>query len=88
MKQYTEIYPLTILKDRYGGIYSGGKYLAFNKHHDEIPNNVYGDDIACCEFWEDFCDVYGTGNTIENAIQELTEKIHDKELREKNAKVK
>lgn len=32
-----EIYPLTIISDRYTGAYSGGEYLAFNLDFDEIP---------------------------------------------------
>ena len=29
-----EMYPLTIIKDRYNGTYSGGMYLAFNLEYD------------------------------------------------------
>lgn len=32
-----ELYPLTIIKDRYSGVYSGGKWLAFNLDPEEIP---------------------------------------------------
>ena len=38
-----DMYPITILTDRYGGTYSGGGWLAFNLPPEEIPFEV--DDI-------------------------------------------
>lgn len=35
--EFSPVYPLTILRDRYGGTYSGGAYLAWNRHYDDIP---------------------------------------------------
>lgn len=37
-----DIYPLTIIRDRYNDVYSGGKYLAFNLDADEIPTAIWG----------------------------------------------
>ena len=37
-KGFKDIYPLTVVEDRYGGCYSKGIYLAFN---------LYGGDIYC-----------------------------------------
>lgn len=47
-----DIYPLTIICDRYSGTYSGGEYLAFNLDFDEIPQEVLGDDTTaiCYKF--------------------------------------
>jgi hypothetical protein len=49
---FCNIYPLTIIKDRYNGIYSGGGYLAFNIEHTEIPNDVSSNDSVCSDFWD------------------------------------
>lgn len=71
-----EIYPLTIINDRYGGIYSKGKYLAFNLEYDEIPSSINGDDTDCLLFWlenEDY--LVGKGNSVEKAIEDLCYKI-------------
>ena len=71
-----EIYPLTIISDRYGGIYSKGKYLAFNLEYDEIPSSINGDDVDCHSFWienEDY--LVGKGNCIDKAIEDLCYKI-------------
>ena len=64
------IYPLTIIKDRYNGVYSDGKYLAFNLDFDEIPPGAIGDDTECRNFFDN-CDSYGRGDSIEVAICDL-----------------
>lgn len=48
------MYPLVILKDRYTGAYSNGKYTAWNCFHYNIPSEVEGDDITCSIFWDEF----------------------------------
>ena len=45
------LYPLTIVKDRYTGVYSGGIWTAWNCNPDDVPNDIYADDVACCGFW-------------------------------------
>ena len=69
-----EMYPLTIILDRYGGTYSGGKYTAWNKYFHEIDERVDGDDVSCCEFFYKNKN-YGKGETIEEAIADLENKI-------------
>ena len=46
------IYPVTILTDRYGGTYSGGRWLAFDLPPEEIPFEVDADDVTCYKFWK------------------------------------
>jgi hypothetical protein len=45
------IYPIVIVADRYGGMYSRGKYTAWNCYIDEVPIEIDGDDMECYEFW-------------------------------------
>lgn len=71
------IYPLTIITDRYGGTYSGGKYTAWNCYSDEIPSEVDATDIACMIFWDCFSkETVGIGNTIFEAILDLYIKLN------------
>lgn len=66
-----DIYPLTIIADRYTGAYSGGEYLAFNLDFYEIPEDVNGDDCACNDFWGKNKIPVGKGYTIEEALANL-----------------
>jgi len=69
------IYPLTVIADRYTGTYSGGEYLAFNLNFDEIPSDVTGDDVACSNFFYSTDLVYGKGKTIDEAVKDLARRI-------------
>lgn len=44
------IYPLTVIYDRYNGSYSGGKYVVFNLESLDIPKEIFGDDNAAIKF--------------------------------------
>lgn len=69
------IYPLTITSDRYSGVYSGGKYIAWNLDADEVPGDIYSDDCGCDEFWTTNTIICGKGNTVEEAIGDLYIKL-------------
>lgn len=74
-----DIYPLTIVADRYGGTYSGGKYLAFNSLPEDISEDIHGSDLECRDFWiksernEKF--IVGKGETVQEAYDDLKENI-------------
>lgn len=74
-----DLYPLTIVNDRYNGTYSGGKYTAWHLDFYEIPNDIAMDDITVNEFWgvEDLCYLVGKGDTIEQAYKDLKSKVED-----------
>jgi hypothetical protein len=74
------LYPLTIIADRYSGMYSGGKYLAFNCYPQEVPMEIRDTDITCMEYWntrrelEEEKAVFplvGKGATVLEAIKNL-----------------
>lgn len=73
----TEIYPLTVVKDRYTGAYSGGKYTAWNLKFHQIPIEIDSDDSDCVCFWNDNQIPVGIGNTIYEAINNLKEKLNE-----------
>lgn len=53
-KRWAEFpYPCTIVADRYTGVYSGGRWIAYPLHPDDIPLAVEGDDDTCAAFWWD-----------------------------------
>ena len=67
-----EIYPLTVILDRYNGVYSGAKYLAFNLYPDCVPCDVLGDDMDCPDFWaKKHSFPIGKGNTMQDAVDNL-----------------
>ena len=87
MKEVDEVYPVTIIDDRYGGCYSGGKYLAFNVEPWDVPKGVsWGGDVDCAEFWADEAPKYviGKGNTPNEAYRNLVEKIQRNEMKSNN----
>jgi len=71
----TEIYPLTVVKDRYNGEYSDAKYLAFNLSPWDVPCDIAEDDTDTEFFWggSGAHDTYniGKGNSPESAILDL-----------------
>ena len=68
------VYPLTIINDRYGGLYSGAHYLAFNLEPWDVPRGIsWGGDVDCAEFWgeESVQYIIGKGDTPEEALNDL-----------------
>ena len=51
MDKNFDIYPLTITKDRYTGVYSGGEWTAWYCDADKVPPEIASDDVTCCDFW-------------------------------------
>ena len=74
-------YPITIIKDRYSGMYSGGFYLAFALGADAIPHAISANDNACGAFWdnEDYlCFTIGKGRDCNEALFDLYTKLKEK----------
>ena len=76
------IYPLTIVRDRYSGVYSGGVFTAWHCDAEYIPEGISADDIGCDECWRDirndreWKNQIGFGDTIEEAIADLFSKLN------------
>ncbi len=71
IKEIDFLYPVTIIQDRYGGTYSGGKWLAFNLDAEDIPQGVSGSDYPCADFWGENTLPVGKGSTPEEALEHL-----------------
>ena len=74
------LYPLTIIRDRYTGVYSGGEFTAWNLYPEDVPEEIYADDIGCSIFFRYTKIVYGRGKTADDAIMDLMNRLNDKEL--------
>jgi len=87
------IYPLTVVRARYGGVYEGGKFAAFNAEPDGIrwhlpcaatdhgEPDAFGGDPDCMSWWmfAHMVMLIGVGETIEEAILDLDRKIANSE---------
>ena len=71
------IYPLTVVKDRYNGVYSGGVYTAWNMDADEVPIEISCGDTECMSFWMDNDIPVGIGNTMQDAVNDLAQKLEN-----------
>ena len=72
------IYQLTIVRYRYCGSYSGGKYIAFNLESTDVPKEVFGDDGTAMKFWKHCKIVVGTGGSPDNAVKYLANNLRNK----------
>ncbi|MBR1988021.1 MAG: hypothetical protein IKA36_03170 [Clostridia bacterium] len=77
-KDLDAFYPLCVLKDRYGGAYSGGIWTAWVNGIDYIPDGVFSDDVECMTTWRKLQEerkegkaIYGVGNTPEEALRDI-----------------
>ena len=73
---FESIYPLTIVADRYGGVYSNGAFTAWNLDTDEVPTEIASDDVTCMNFWYENTIPCGKGATVEEAVGNLYIALH------------
>lgn len=87
-KEAEDLYPVFIVIDRYGGTYSGGAYTAWNICMDDIPSQIFGDDVTCGCWWGQYRDILknnpnnifkvGFGDTPTEALNDLANRLHSK----------
>ena len=66
------LYPVTIIRTRYGGAYEGNDWAAFNCDEDQVPLDATGCDSECEAFWRDPKGVrVGVGETPDQALAAL-----------------
>lgn len=68
------LYPVTIVRSRYGGAYEPGAWLAWPRDANRLPLDWDGDDIPCRRFWESEGGVVGAGNSPQAAYEDLLSK--------------
>lgn len=76
-KKPDEIFPVTIVCDRYGGTYSGGAWTAWQLDPWDVPAEVDESDPECCIFWENNTEPVGLGATPQDALQDLMHKLNE-----------
>ena len=77
---YDDIYPLTVCIDRYSGIFSGGKFTAWNLDVRDMPWQICGGDDDAMDIFHDIRNgdlniVYGIGATPDEAVKDLWNKL-------------
>lgn len=72
------VYPIHIILDRYMGVYSHGKWIAWAGEYKDIPAEIFDDDIACSKAWtklhqkRDKGEVsFGIGDSPNKALDDL-----------------
>lgn len=75
-------WPITIVKDRYGGAYSEGRWVAFNLTFDAVPQEVHGSDPEEMNFWDRFGGPLGLGDSPQEAYDSLVEVLDELERQE------
>ena len=75
------MYPVTIIKDRYDGVYSGGAWTAWNLNRAELPLGPFQSDVECAHFWMVLSHsiLVGRGSTPESALHDLVQQANKKE---------
>lgn len=74
-----DIYPVTVICDRYTGTYSGALWTAWNLDFWEVPREVEGDDSDCWNFWGSHTQKaypVGRGNSPQEAFDDLCAILH------------
>jgi hypothetical protein len=72
---FLDLYPITIISDRYTGVYSGGRFTAWNLYEDKVPAEISLDDVTCNNFWVENKIVCGIGYTPNEALEDLYNKL-------------
>lgn len=83
---YDYIFPLTIVKDRYMGVYSGGLFTAWNMYSECVPEEIGDDDCTAFDFWNNDSKAYiiGIGKTPDEAVHDLYLKLKRRDKDENN----
>lgn len=81
-----DIWPVTIVKDRYSGAYSDGIYLAHFTEPDDVPLEPNSDDVDAMNFWYEFDNFnkndysIGKGETPDIALENLFEILNKRRI--------
>ena len=68
-------YPVTIIADRYGGTYSGARFVAFPLDYYDVPEDAAGDDVSCMLFWDNYAEPVGKGASPQAAHDNLVARM-------------
>jgi hypothetical protein len=71
------LWPVTVAQARYGGIYEGGRWVAFLVAPWHVPEDAFGDDVTCANWWDSPSNSakVGRGNTPDEAVHDLARRL-------------
>ena len=73
---YDWVQPVTITPDRYGGLYSGGAWLAFPPTTSKVPEGPFSGDVFAETWWGQLGDVpVGRGDSPDQAYDDLVRRL-------------
>jgi len=73
---YDWVLPVTITPDRYGGVYSGGAWLAFPLDTSAVPEGPFSGDVLAAAWWDQVGDVpVGRGGSPDQAYDDLVRRL-------------
>jgi hypothetical protein len=71
-----DVYPVTIVRARYGGSYEPGRWLAFPTDPDRMPDGWDASDVPCAEFWDSYAEPVGASDrSPDQALADLARKL-------------
>jgi hypothetical protein len=70
-----KVWPVTIVRSRYGGIYEPGEWVALACMPADLPLEWDADDVTCASFYEDRRDEIGGGSNPQEAYVDLVRLI-------------
>lgn len=77
-----QVWPLTIINDKWDGKYSNAKYLAIESYHDDLHRFIIGTEPENYTFWTTYlCEEYpiGKGSTPILAYKSLLRQLKERE---------
>jgi hypothetical protein len=70
-----DLWPVTIVRARYRGVYEPGAWLAFPNHPDRLPGGWDAGDVECASFWAERRDDIGGGESPQEAYDDLKRRL-------------
>jgi hypothetical protein len=76
LPSFDDVHPVTIVDDRYGGTYSGGRWCAFPSNPQDVPPDPSWDDSSAAGWWADAEGLpVGRGDTPDLAYADLVRRL-------------
>lgn len=73
MSMFDVIYPVTIIRVRYGGVYERCEWAAFYCYPYDFPYEAMADDCTCMDWWGEHGNGVGKGSSPSDAVKNLEE---------------
>lgn len=71
MRAVPGLYPVTIFRTRYQGVYEGGAWAALVCDPEDVPAEAIADDVTCGHWWGTHGSGLGVGASPQEALDAL-----------------